>query len=83
MSLQDPSQAALVENEQFSPPLDVTRLQPLERLLSVGDVADLLGVLERTVYRHVWAGKLPHVKVGRLIRIRPSDVHQYLRTKHG
>ncbi len=45
-----------------------------EELLSIADVADRLGVCRATVYRMVWRGELPHVRIGSAIRIRPSDL---------
>ena len=50
----------------------------LERLLSIQDVANLLGVVTKTIYRSIKAGKLPVVRVGRLIRIRPSDLAKFM-----
>ncbi len=43
-------------------------------LLKIKDVADLLGVTTRTVYRRIWAGELPATKIGGLYYIKPSDI---------
>lgn len=47
-------------------------------LLSVIDTAKYLGVDENTVYRLIHAGKLRSTKVGARLRLRPSDVDDYL-----
>lgn len=41
-------------------------------LLSIADVADILNVTPATVRRHVNCNDLPHIKIGRLVRI-PKD----------
>ncbi len=42
--------------------------------LSLKEVADLLRLSERTLYRHVKSGKLPAAKIGGQWRVRKSDV---------
>lgn len=65
--------------QKLTPP----QCPPLEQLLSVQAVADLLDVATKTIYRHVWNGTLPHVKVGRLLRVRESDLQVFLKaTNH-
>lgn len=41
-------------------------------LLSISDVAKILNVTPATVRRHIKSNDLPHIKIGRLIRI-PKD----------
>ena len=57
----------------------VTRLLPdaatVDRLLTVRDVARVLGVSAATVYRLVSEGQLPHVRVLNAIRLHPTHVH--------
>lgn len=48
------------------------------KLLRIKEVADLLGVNVRTVYRRIWEGKLPASKVGGLYYIRESDLQALL-----
>jgi excisionase family DNA binding protein len=50
----------------------------LEQLLTVKDLANLWKVSPKTVYRRVWKEKVPHIKLGRAIRFRPSDIQRYL-----
>lgn len=37
-------------------------------------VAALLGVCRRTVYRRIWAGDIPHVRMGNQIRIHRNTL---------
>jgi excisionase family DNA binding protein len=48
------------------------------KLLRIKEVADLLGVNVRTVYRRIWDGKLPASKIGGLYYIRESDLQALL-----
>ena len=47
-------------------------------LLTVQETATLLKVSDGTVRRHAAAGRLPGVRVGRLIRIRREEVERFL-----
>ncbi len=47
-------------------------------LLTVQETAALLKTSEGTVRRHLAAGRLPAVRVGRLIRIRREAVERFL-----
>jgi excisionase family DNA binding protein len=50
----------------------------MEELWDIARVASSLGVTERTVYNKVRGGELPAVKVGRLWRVRESDLEAWL-----
>lgn len=51
----------------------------LDKLLTADEVATLLGVPVKTLYRWRWLGKAPRaVKVGRHLRFRQADVEQWL-----
>lgn len=50
----------------------------MDELLDIASVAEYLGVSERTVYNRVRAGDLPAVKVGRLWRVRTTDLEAWL-----
>ena len=55
----------------------------LERLLTLGEVAELERVSVRTVRRWIERGALPAVRTGRLLRVRPRDLQTYrLRRLH-
>ena len=47
---------------------------PMDHLLSVDDVARILGVSVPTVRRFVAAGQIPCVRVGRQLRFSPKDI---------
>lgn len=46
----------------------------LERLLTAGEIAELLGVPERWVREHTRSGAVPHVQLGRYVRYDRGDV---------
>lgn len=53
----------------------------MSRLLTVEDVAALLNVPPRWVYRHAELKPpegIPHVKVGKYLRFRESDLREYV-----
>jgi excisionase family DNA binding protein len=45
-----------------------------DRLLTVKEAAEIAQCSEDAIYQQCEAGKLPHKRVGRLIRIRESDL---------
>jgi excisionase family DNA binding protein len=51
----------------------------LPRLLTLPDVAKVLGVCTRSVRRLIERGEIPVHRVGRLIRITETDLHNYIR----
>ncbi len=52
---------------------------PVRRaVLSVGEVATLLGISERTIRRQIQAQRLRHARVGDRILIAPKDVEDWL-----
>ena len=51
---------------------------PGPRLFSVADVADRLGVSEKTVRRMLDRSDLPAHRIGRLLRVSESDLDAYL-----
>jgi excisionase family DNA binding protein len=56
----------------------------LERLLTVREVAAVLGVATSTVYQLCAAGKLRHCRVSNAIRCAPTDVAVFVRDReHG
>lgn len=50
----------------------------MESLLTTEQVADRLQVHEETVRRYVRSGELPAIRKGRLIRIAPKAVEDFL-----
>lgn len=58
-------------------------LDPAERLLSLGEVAEYLRVNLETVRREVRRGNLPAICVGKAKRVCWPDLEQYVREKRG
>jgi excisionase family DNA binding protein len=50
----------------------------IPRLLSIAVVALRLDVSEKTIRRLVQDGRLPHLRIGRQIRIREFDLANFL-----
>lgn len=50
----------------------------VERLLTVREAARLLGVREQTLYLWVSLKRVPHRKLGRLVRFTVADLEQYV-----
>ena len=50
----------------------------MEKLLSVNDVAEMLGLHPQTVRDFAGDGKLPGIKVGKAWRFKPSEIEAYL-----
>jgi excisionase family DNA binding protein len=65
-----------IADPQFPPP------EREERWLSVGAVAERLGVSEKWVRRKIGTGELPAHRVGRLLRIGERDLAEYVALKH-
>ncbi len=57
----------------------VSMVQPL--LLSVADVAIQLGVCRQTVYSFIYREGLPSIVVGRIRRVHPDSLEDWLRAR--
>jgi excisionase family DNA binding protein len=53
--------------------------QPL--LLSIADVAVMLGVCRQTVYTFIYREGLPSILVGRIRRVHPDSLENWLRER--
>lgn len=53
------------------------------RFLTVRELADRLNVSEKTIYRKVYAGALPHLRVGKGIRFNWSEVRRTMACANG
>ena len=51
------------------------------QFLTVSEVARILQVTRATVYGWVFRRILPHVKVGRFVRVDPVDLKEFLRLR--
>ena len=52
----------------------MTPRAPGTQLVSVAEAARITGCHPETIRRRIRVGELPHVRVGRAIRIHPADV---------
>ena len=53
-------------------------MRPVERLLTVREVAAALQVSTATIYELVGRGELPHVRVSNAIRVRAADLAAFV-----
>lgn len=53
-------------------------LKKYPAVLRVSDVAEILNITPATVRRHIKTNDLPHIKVGRLVRIPKDSLLCYL-----
>jgi excisionase family DNA binding protein len=64
-------------NSRPRPELD-SSLESAESLLTPEAVARLLSCSPKSVYAWAARGVLPRVRLGRLVRFRPSDVNRFI-----
>lgn len=50
----------------------------MEKLLKFSQVRELLNVSTATLYRLIWDGRIPAVKIGGCWRFREEDIEQVL-----
>jgi excisionase family DNA binding protein len=56
----------------------MARTDPISRLLTVAEVANVIRVSRMTVYRLIRRGQLKAIRVGRNYRVREDDLNDYL-----
>jgi excisionase family DNA binding protein len=56
----------------------MARANPISRLLTVAEVANVIRVSRMTVYRLIRRGQLKAIRVGRNYRVREDDLNEYL-----
>jgi predicted DNA-binding transcriptional regulator AlpA len=58
---------------------DRSNPSPHAELLNATAAADIAGIAERSLHRHVSSGKAPHaVRIGRSVRWRRSDINRWI-----
>jgi excisionase family DNA binding protein len=62
----------------FSNPVTHNQTISSGRLLKAQDVAAILNVSRSFAYALMQSGQLPSVRLGRSIRVRPSDLEDYI-----
>ncbi len=50
----------------------------MERLLTIQEAAEKLGVKPNTLYLWVSQKRIPHRKIGRLVRFRECDLEEFV-----
>jgi excisionase family DNA binding protein len=58
-----------------------TQIEQWGRALTVMEFADLVHVCEKTIRRHIRAGKFPAYRIGSQVRIDPSQAADWLRSR--
>lgn len=53
----------------------------MEKLLTVHEISDLLGVKPSTVRKWVHLGFIPHVKLGRAVRFEKKAIEEWVSEK--
>jgi Helix-turn-helix domain len=57
---------------------DTNLLPPIEQLLTVRQVAEMLGVCTATAYFWAASSALPHIRIVNVIRVRPDDLAHFI-----
>ncbi len=52
----------------------------MDKLLSVNQLADILGLKKITIYEWVRGKKIPFIKLGKRVLFQPSDVEGFIKT---
>ena len=50
----------------------------MEKLLSIEEVAEILGLEYKSIYRLIRGGKLPAARIGRVYRVNMADLEAFL-----
>lgn len=53
-------------------------MRTIEKLISVAEAAQTLGINPTTLWRWITQGEFPGVRVGRLWKVREVDVERYI-----
>ncbi len=52
----------------------------MEKLLSVNQLADILGLKKVTIYEWARDNKIPFIKLGKRVLFQPCDVKEFIKT---
>jgi excisionase family DNA binding protein len=53
----------------------------MEQLLNIGEVEKLLNIKKSTLRAWIFGNRIPFIRVGRLIRFKPSDLEAWLNNR--
>ena len=53
----------------------------MEALLTIAEVSERLGVQKKTVYAWIHTRKIPHIKVGRLVKFDRKDIETWIQAR--
>lgn len=53
----------------------------IDILLDISDVSDIIGVKINTLYSWVHQKKIPYIKIGRMVKFKPSDIDKWINEK--
>ena len=56
----------------------IEHLRTLRTPLTIAETAALLGLHPQTVYRWVWAAKIPYMKIGRTVKFDPASLAEWV-----
>lgn len=54
----------------------------MEKLLTIQEISDILGIKDCTIRAWVFQRKIPCVRIGRLVRFRMSEIETWINQKH-
>ena len=52
-----------------------------QKLLSIGEAADILGVKVETIYSWVHTKQIPYYKIGRLLKFKWRELEEWIQSK--
>jgi len=61
----------------------IETIDNFSRALTVEELAGIVAVSEKTLYRHIRAGKLKAIKIGGQLRLNPKTTADWLRQREG
>jgi len=50
------------------------------KLYTIDEIADILKVTQRTIYKYIKSGSLKAIKIGKYWRVKHSDLEMFLET---
>ncbi|MBN2590030.1 MAG: helix-turn-helix domain-containing protein [Sedimentisphaerales bacterium] len=53
----------------------------MDKLLSIEDIAEILGLEYKSIYRLIRSGELPAARIGRVYRVNEADLASYIESQ--